>query len=251
MKISAVLDEIEKYLTHKEYLINESANVEFVKQLEDIMLFLILNCEFRTQFEMDSCAHLMGIMPKLSTCILANIILELNLVSCFIVVCKRIPFNVQEEILREIVPCLKKGTPELCLTNSGALLKGIVAQLGELDDTMDRSIDDVVKLISEILHNLVGLYIEEKQPIKSSKVYQHMGYTFLCLLELLNSCQYGKPASAKFIDHLIGAASIVMQAVTIDVFCVWAEVSSYGYAYFMSYLKYYLKGDFFIFIPMN
>lgn len=134
MKISAVVEEIEKFLIYKEYLINETVNIKFKKQINEILLFFILNCDFKHQFETEN-SHLGGIIPKLSKCLLVNIVIDLNLTQCFSEILKKIPFNIQAELLNETVTSLKKSTPKVCLDTSYLLLREIIKHLNELNSS--------------------------------------------------------------------------------------------------------------------
>lgn len=134
MKISAVVEEIEKFLTFKDYLINETVNIKFKKQINEILLFCVFNCDFKHQFETEN-SHLVGIMPKLSKCLLVNIVIDLNLTQCFSEILKEIPFNIQAELLNEMATSLKKSTPKVCLDTTYVLLKEIIKHLNNLKDS--------------------------------------------------------------------------------------------------------------------
>lgn len=127
--ISVVINELEKHFKHEKYILNNEVNVEYEKKVHDILLFLILNCEFKKEFVLEDGAHLIGIVPKLSKCLLAHIIVDLNLGKCCSLVFQSLPFRIQAEILSEILPCLKKSNAEVMLCNTSAFSKRIISQL--------------------------------------------------------------------------------------------------------------------------
>lgn len=63
---------------------------------------------------------------------------------------------------------------------------------------------------------------------KAHKIYRHMGFTFLILLELLQCCDKKNHLLARIVDCLLQITCDVMKAVTIDVFCAWAEVNKFS-----------------------
>lgn len=89
-----------------------------------------------------------------------------------------------------------------------------------------QNINEVTDICKEMIYNLRGINVDQTTNMKSTKVYTHMGYTFLRVLDLLQMCDTGNTLTEKLLNSLIMAAATAMEAVTLDVFCVWAEVSN-------------------------
>lgn len=84
--------------------------------------------------------------------------------------------------------------------------------------------EGLVEVSVEMLRYLGGLNTEEMKSWKARNIYQHMGFTFLNLLKLLQCCDNNNRFLAKIVHTLLQISCDVMKAVTVDVFCVWAEV---------------------------
>lgn len=151
MKISSIVKTIRTFLIKQECIIVDEINEEitestlWLKQhciiedeinerktetVRDIVLFLGLNCEFKNELEMDGYQHLIGINLKLSTCLFANIITELRMVSFFASVLNKFPVNVQCEFLQEFLICFKKPTDgSVVLSYINSILKTVIKEV--------------------------------------------------------------------------------------------------------------------------
>lgn len=129
--IAAVICELEKHFRKEKYIINNTVNVEYETIVQQFLLFLSLNCEFKKKFVLKDSAHLIGIIPKLSKCLLANIIIDLNLGEYCGMVFQRVPFHIQAELLSEMLPCLKKSTGDVMLSTTSVFLKQVISQLNK------------------------------------------------------------------------------------------------------------------------
>ncbi|XP_015838450.1 uncharacterized protein LOC103315013 isoform X2 [Tribolium castaneum] len=80
---------------------------------------------------------------------------------------------------------------------------------------------------SQILLNLTGLHGDQVQDLKIDSVYQCMGLTIHNLLDLLLMCD-DKNKLAPLVEKFIKTCCSIMMAVTLDVFCSWAEFQYEG-----------------------
>lgn len=110
MKIAAVVNELKVILQKENCLVKSEVNSGKAKLVEEIVFLLALNCEYQEEFEVADSEHLMGMNFKLSKCLFANVITELNLISSFGNILEKLPLRVQTELLEELAICLKKAT---------------------------------------------------------------------------------------------------------------------------------------------
>lgn len=139
MKISSVVKEIQTFLKREECIIDDQLNKGKESTIQDIVLFLALNCEFKEEPEMKDYEHLMGINVKLSTCLFANVITDLCLTDAFATVLDKFPFNVQTEFLQEFLICLKKIDVSLNLSFITAIITSVVTQINKFSEN-DRKV---------------------------------------------------------------------------------------------------------------
>lgn len=248
MKINNVIKELEDVLVLKKYIDKRTPNKDYGKQLDDIVCFLALNLDFKDKSLVDikEYAHLINSIPTISKCLLANIVVELGLNEYYCNVLHQFPVEFAEELLSEIIPCIKKSKPEICLELTYIYMKNIIKKISAIDtsdskvfimlkldifrcnfDDFSQNIEYIEKLeeISlQILLTSSGINPDMTEGWKRSRIYQHMGQTLLCLLRLLKYCQVDNEALFKTIDDLMSTICCVMNAVTVDVFCAWAEV---------------------------
>lgn len=78
-----------------------------------------------------------------------------------------------------------------------------------------------------MLRYLGGLNVKQMMSLKAQKIFRHMGFTFLTLLELLQCCDNSNPILTRIVCCLLQVTCDVMKAVTVDVFCAWAEVKQF------------------------
>ncbi|KAJ8933252.1 hypothetical protein NQ314_014133 [Rhamnusium bicolor] len=57
---------------------------------------------------------------------------------------------------------------------------------------VEDNIENISEITNVILQNLTGLYADQTENWKVVQIYQHMGYTLLCLFELLLYCNKEK-----------------------------------------------------------
>lgn len=88
-------------------------------------------------------------------------------------------------------------------------------------------IDKLEEISCQILLNCSGINSEYMEGWKRIQIYEHMGHTLLCLLKLLLHCQVDNQRLFKIIDDLINSICSLVNAITVDVFCAWAEVISF------------------------
>lgn len=128
MKVSSTVKEIEMFLKKEKCIINGELNKEKENTVRDIVFFLALNCEFNRELEMEGYEHLMGVNVKLSTCLFANIVTDLQLIDIFANILDTFPLYVQKEFLQEFLVCFKKLDRSLVLSNVTAVLRMVVKQ---------------------------------------------------------------------------------------------------------------------------
>lgn len=84
-KILELITELQKFLKSKQYLIKtDTINPLYSSELEKIILFLLLNTDFKNQLKIgEDFQHLLNIIPQLSKCLLVNTVFGLNLCEIF------------------------------------------------------------------------------------------------------------------------------------------------------------------------
>lgn len=129
MKIRTVVNEIKAFLKKENCLVDEEINSEKEIVIQNVVFFLALNCEYNEELEMDGCEHLMGIQVKLSKCLFANIVVELNLANAFAFVLGKFPLKVQTELLQEVLICLRKADASIHVPFVTNILTTVIKQL--------------------------------------------------------------------------------------------------------------------------
>lgn len=128
-KILDVTVAVHQFFASRDYLKGGKLNAAFDAELADIVFFLILNAEFNSPLELDEYAHLINIMPLMSRCVLANIVIALDLNRYYCRVLEKLPLSLSEQLLSEIISCLKTCNPRVQLDNSYIFLESIVRKL--------------------------------------------------------------------------------------------------------------------------
>lgn len=77
---------------------------------------------------------------------------------------------------------------------------------------------------SELLQITTRINPEHVTTMKKLELYKHMGITLIKLLELLYICDHTLETTEKFLQLLVESTCSIMMSVTLNVFCVWAEV---------------------------
>ncbi|XP_044257876.1 uncharacterized protein LOC123006969 [Tribolium madens] len=223
-----MISEFHKFFSSKNYMKDNKINEVFEKQLTEICVFLILNTELQRPVEDSEFQHLINIVPQLSPCLLANVIMGLDLNKYFCKALLRFDLDVIEELLVEIIPCLKKCKPKIHIQTAQEYLKLIIVKLSLKNEAWSENCEKLCDSASQILLNLTGLHGDQLQNIKLDSVYQCMGFTILNLLDLLLMCEEKNKALTPLIEKLTKTCCSIMMAVTLDVFCSWAEVEYEG-----------------------
>lgn len=89
---------------------------------------------------------------------------------------------------------------------------------------MNEEIESLVEVSSVILDVLKGVNVEEIQSQTKRKIYQEMGFKLFKLLELLDLCNLAQEHLSPLIKNIINICCDICAAITVDVFCEWAEV---------------------------
>lgn len=134
MKISSIIKDIADYLTNKDVLVNRKVNEKYYIEVQNIILFLILNTEYETEITTEH-SHLTNVCPKLSKCLLANIITDLCLSDLFTVTIRKFPIDITQELLQEMLPCIKYTSTENKLESSYAYVREVILRLNETNFT--------------------------------------------------------------------------------------------------------------------
>ncbi|RZB39771.1 uncharacterized protein BDFB_006775, partial [Asbolus verrucosus] len=219
-----VITELKKFFSSKNYIKNKTLNSVFDEQLKNVITFLILNTELKKPLDEPGYEHLINIMPQLSICLLTNIIFGLDLCKHYCKVLERFPLEITTELLAEVVPCLKKCKPKIHLTNAHTFLHLIILKLSAATEKVIESAEKLTDQGSQMLLNLTGLHGEQTQNIQIDSVYECLGYTILNLLDLLLTCNEQNKMLTRIVEKILKTCCSIMMAVTIDVFCCWAEI---------------------------
>lgn len=116
--MSLITKEISDFLSIQNYLNNSEINLKHQKSIEDIVLFLTLNSQFKNDCDMKEYVHLIGICPCISKCILMNIILELKLAEPYCNIIRKFQTKHFGDLVSEIIPTLRRQEPKSILTSS-------------------------------------------------------------------------------------------------------------------------------------
>lgn len=228
MKISALIKDIEMHLTKRNYIIKWKHNPEKTPEIKSIIYFLILNTEFKEDLfsDVEDVAHLIYICPLLSKCLLANIIIDLDLVVPYSKLIDVLPLKVLEEMLPELIPCIRKISIKFSLQYCYVLGCAIIKQVSKLNGNIQKereSSDVLIEACCEMLCILSGIKLEQINNMEF--LYKHMGYTLLYLLRLFQNISFKNERFSKLTVCLRDTTTKVLKAVTVDIYCSWAEVS--------------------------
>ncbi|KAK4880881.1 hypothetical protein RN001_004200 [Aquatica leii] len=210
--ISEIIDIIKLHLKHHE---ENTYKKDFL-----LVLILNTNLENNNLINVKEYQHLINLIPLLSTCLLANILVELDFLNAYSAIINTISIQENKEILCELEICLKQS--EMCKTlkDTYVVLNAVINYftfVGQNNETLERIAD----VFNEMLENLAKFNPDKVQSWTFVRLQEHIGYTLLHILKLLNHC----PISLeRLINSLINSTITIMKAVTLNVFCVWAEV---------------------------
>ncbi|KAH1012591.1 uncharacterized protein LOC109546250 [Dendroctonus ponderosae] len=204
----------------------DKPSTNHTSELNEVVFFLALNTKFNRQLPQleQQYRHLINIIPQISKCVLANICFGINLVSHYGYVIENLPLEVTEELLDQTIDCLKKGQLYDNLHNAFVILKSTVNKVSALTSTTEMS-EDVLRAASIILQNVTFITTEEIEYRNTRKVYHHMGFIVLRLLDLMLHVDPSKDVVAKFIPGLVSTTCGLLKCVTIDVYCSWVEIN--------------------------
>ncbi|CAH0552693.1 unnamed protein product [Brassicogethes aeneus] len=225
-RILNVVIEMEKFLSSKNYVKKNKINKTFTKEVEDIVMFLTINTNFKHHLSLEGYSHLTNIMPQLSKCLLSNIVYGLDLCQSLCAVMKKLPLNIVIELLEEMVICLKKSDPKVHLEYAFMFLTCVSEIL--YSTTYNNENEEFIEKINEvtniILYNLTGLYSDKMKTWKVEKIYEHMGYSLIKLFDLLLYCEKDNILHRQFLENILKTSCAILKNVTIDVYCTWAEI---------------------------
>lgn len=128
MKMSSLIKELKNCLIQQNCYDENKIDVES-EELDKIAMFFILKTEYSENISslFINNTHLTSLAPTISTCLLLNIIVELNLLKSFCKVIDKFPINTMTALYHELFLVLKK-TPtsqsmEYCFMSSKESIK--------------------------------------------------------------------------------------------------------------------------------
>lgn len=194
------------------------------KHRQQFLQFLLLNSNIQnTLLITKEIQHLVNIIPTLSSCVIAHIIVNLDFINDYSELMLTFSLSLNKELLYELEICLKQGYFTNALSNTSKLLKALIA-LFQVNEKDGRDIQEICDIANEMLKNIVYFSPEKLQELQFSEVRQHMGYSLLEILQIINLCPLYHVHLTRFIDCTIHVAIKIMEAVTLTVFCMWAQV---------------------------
>ncbi|KAF5280127.1 hypothetical protein FQR65_LT15076 [Abscondita terminalis] len=194
-----------------------------LKFKKDFLLFLIVNTNLNHNSlkNINEYQHLVNFIPLLSTCLLSNIIIQLNFADAYAEILPTISLQDNSEILFELEKCLKFCDLSKTLKDTCVVLDAVIKLFLISNQNDGDQLERIAVIFKEMLENLSKFNLDKVKNWTHIRIQQHIGYTLLHVLQLLNKC----PTSIKKLnDSLINSAITIMKAVTLDVFCTWAEV---------------------------
>lgn len=82
--------------------------------------------------------------------------------------------------------------------------------------------------MAKMLNNISAVSSEHLPGLQTAAIHERMGMTLLYVLKLLRRCLLHEFGLGKISDSLINVGIVLMKAVTVRVFCTWAEVGKVG-----------------------
>ncbi|KAF2890874.1 hypothetical protein ILUMI_15299, partial [Ignelater luminosus] len=135
-KIHQIIENVKDYFSLKNLLINNKANTKYSQELEYVVALFIVNTDFKSVNSLSNIkqfSHFIKAIPLLSKCILANIIIELDLVKHCCSLVLTLPCTVGQELFDEFISCSKHCEPPKLLNDSYIILDTIIKMLINLD----------------------------------------------------------------------------------------------------------------------
>lgn len=91
---------------------------------------MAINTNFKRNLpDSDQYCHLIGIVPKLSKCLLANTCFNLNLIKNYLWLIKKLPLELTEELLDQAIDCLKHMKAKKLLSCSYNIIAAVIRKL--------------------------------------------------------------------------------------------------------------------------
>lgn len=78
--------------------------------------------------------------------------------------------------------------------------------------------------MAAMLMNISAVSSEHLPGLKTAAIHERLGMTLFYVLKLLQRCLLHEFSLGSISDSLINVGIVLMKAVTLDVFCTWAEV---------------------------
>ncbi|XP_018319257.1 uncharacterized protein LOC108732791 [Agrilus planipennis] len=233
IELFSISNSVKEYLSLKTYIKSSHIEYKFQQNVNNIVLCLIVNTDFEdSSFKnQESVVHLLNSIPPLSKCVLISILVEVELSECLPKIHSLLSPKVILEMVDEFIVFSKRALPQKSLPPAVNFLKTIILVFSLIDDNFQNK---------EILERLTDAGVEVARGVgrvnpdliegwTSKRVYSHMGYTLINLLRLLLVCNEESNLLSKLINGLISASIFIMNAVSVDVFCIWAEITFEGH----------------------
>lgn len=91
---------------------------------------MAINTNFKRELpDSDEYSHLIGIVPKLSKCLLANTCFNLNLITNYGWLIEKLPLGLTEELLDQAIDCLKHMKARKLLSCSYIIISAVIKKL--------------------------------------------------------------------------------------------------------------------------
>lgn len=142
-KIALFTKDLSVHLMNKGYLKGNRVVSNHTTQLEKIVFFLILNTEFKEDYSSSFVehSHLIDVCPRISKLLLANVITSLDLVEVYCKVSKNLPLEMDEEVMKEFLPCLERLDPPLVLSYVYVICRSVLQRFSSLE--MNRKVINI------------------------------------------------------------------------------------------------------------
>ncbi|KAF5304347.1 hypothetical protein FQA39_LY09726 [Lamprigera yunnana] len=212
-KIKKIVDVFQAYLTQQEQNVDK----------QQFLVLLILNTKLGDSAldNVKELEHLYNVFPILSACLLAHIMVEVDLLNAYGSIIPKLFLNQNKQILFELEICLKDSEMAKTLKDTCIVLNAVISYFSS-EHEENETLLYIGDIFNEMLKNLARFNQEKVKDWTFVRLQGHIGYTLLNVLQLLNKC----PVTLnRLICMIINIAVEIMKVVTVDVFCVWAEVN--------------------------
>lgn len=127
--INLFTSELANFLT-SHHLLEQNNSLANCEELNEVLFFLAINTNFKRELpDSDQYSHLIGIVPKLSKCLLANTCFNLNLIKNYGWLIEKLPLELTEELLDQAIDCMKHMKSRKLLSCSAIIIAAVIKKL--------------------------------------------------------------------------------------------------------------------------